>query len=94
MTDGESLTYKILHLHLGLDKNIGKSLNMAIQAHLSTPGCSLRLNEDDMEECKMKIVQVAHDLLWHQNFGRKFFDRPANGIKGCKRIRWSSDSTE
>lgn len=73
---------------------MARGLKKAIGDYLRVPGHSVRLNRDDMEDCKMKVVKVAHDLLWNHNIGLWYLERPAHGIKGCKRIRWSSDATE
>lgn len=53
----ENLAYKTLHLNLGLDKNIGKGLNMAIQAHFHTPGHSHKPGgAGDGEEKKVSLT--------------------------------------
>lgn len=85
---------KTCYLNLGLDIGRGENLKAEIKAYLNIPGNSIRLNNSLMDESKLKIVKVAHHLLYEENWGMEIFTRPARKLDGCKRLKFGYDSTE
>lgn len=65
-----------------------------IKQHLKTPGNSIRLSDDRVDEWKLKMAEVSHDLLVGRRWGMDFFNKPAVNLGKCKRVKFEENSTE
>lgn len=88
-----------VYISLGLNIDRGRIIYENIQKLLRTPGCSLRINGDLVEEHKILVGERAHDLLAAVGWGDEYFQRPDLTVGENKdtlfgKASWSGASTE
>ncbi|KAJ4391300.1 hypothetical protein N0V93_004917 [Gnomoniopsis smithogilvyi] len=88
-----------VYVSMGLNIGRGKDLFAMIQNLLKTPGCSLRIDGDLVEEHKVIVGQRAHELLATVGWGDEHFQRPVVSGRGskeelCDKLCWSNASTD